>query len=280
MLTSSSLSGFSAYSALNKASLNLNKSLEKLSTGLKINRASDNAAGLSIASKLTSEILGRDSVSKNIGDGISSLRTAGAGLEAINGDLQRIRELSVQAANGTNSPEQLGAIQSEIDALKGNIESVAADTEFNGTKLLDGSGATQNIVSGADGSSVAIDYTGDYASGSAIATGNLNEGLGSDIASIDVTVPGGAAAALADIDQALENVTTKMSEFGAQENAMQSMEEYNSIKQEAAMASRSQITDTDYASGMSDFMAAQVQIKLAASVHGTNSSLLLDLLPD
>jgi flagellin len=279
MLSTSGLTGINSFNALNKATYSLNKSLEKLATGFKINGASDDAAGLSIATKLTSEILGRDSVSKNIGDGISSLRTAGGGLDAIRGDLQRMRELSVQAANGTNSPQQLNAIQSEIDALKGNIDDFSSNTEFNGKNLLDGSGGSTSIVTDPGGSSQSIDYTGDFASGSAVAAGNLNEGVTGDIASIDVTAPGGAAAALADIDQALDNVTAKMSEYGAQENALESMADYNSVKQEAAMASRSRIMDTDFASSMSEFQNAQVQAKLAASLNNFNSNLVLNLLP-
>lgn len=279
MLSTSGLTGINSFNALNKATYSLNKSLEKLATGFKINRASDDAAGLSIATKLTSEIMGRDSVSKNIGDGISSLRTAGGGLDAIRGDLQRMRELSVQAANGTNSPQQLNAIQSEIDALKGNIDDFSSNTEFNGRNLLDGSGGSTSIVTDPGGSSQSIDYTGDFAAGSAVAAGNLNEGVTGDIASIDVTVPGGATAALADIDQALDNVTAKMSEYGAQENALESMADYNSVKQEAAMASRSRIMDTDFASSMSEFQNAQVQAKLAASLNSFNSNLILNLLP-
>lgn len=279
MLTSSGLSRVNSFGALNNATNSLNKSLEKLASGFKINRASDDAAGLSIATKLTSEIMGRDSVSKNIGDGLSSLRTAGGGLDAIRGDLQRMRELSVQAANGTNSPDQLNAIQSEIDALKGNINDFAANTEFNGKNLLDGSGGSSSIVTDPGGASQSIDYAGDFASGSAIAAGNLNEGVTGDIASVDVTAPGGAAAAIDDIDQALENVTAQMSEYGAQENALESMAEYNSVKQEAAMSSRSRIMDTDFASSMSEFQNAQVQVKLAASLNNFNSNLILDLLP-
>lgn len=279
MLTSSGLSGVNSFNALNKATFSLSKSLEKLSTGFKINRASDDAAGMSIATKMTSEIMGRDSVSKNIGDGMSSLRTAGGGLDAIRGDLQRMRELTVQAANGTNSPEQLTAIQGEIDALKGNINDFAANTEFNGKNLLDGSGGSTSIVTDPSGGSLAVDYTGDFGSASAVAAGNLNEGLTGDIASVDVTVAGGATAALADIDQALENVTAQMSEYGAQENALQSMADYNSIKQEAAMSSRSRIMDTDFASGMSEFQSAKIQAKLAASLNSFNSNLVLNLLP-
>lgn len=279
MLSSVGLSSFSSFNSLNKANFKLNSSIKKLATGLKINSASDDAAGLSIASKLTSEIVGRGAVSRNIGDGLSSLGTASGGLSAIRNDLQRMRELTVQAANGTNGPSELNAIQNELDSLKTNIDSFASDTEFNGVNLLDGSGGTTNIVSDPDGTSVAIDNSGDFGTGSANAAGNLNEGLTADIASIDVTVPGGASAALDDIDLALDNVNAQLSEYGAQENSLESMAQYNSIKQESALASRSRITDTDYGSAVSDFQAAKIQAKIAGSLNGLGSNLLLSLLP-
>ncbi len=267
MFLSSGISGAPSFASLNEAHNRFNKSLEKLVTGLKINRAGDDSAGLSIASKLTIQIQSRDSVFKNIGDGISASNTAGAGLSAIANDLQRIRELSVQAANETNSPDELNAIQAEVDALKGNIDDFASDTKFNGINLLDGSGGVTEIVTDTDGGSLDLDYSGDFSSGA----------LG--VSTIDVTVPGGASAALNNIDLALEGVTAKLSELGAKENALDSIAEFNSIKQEAAFASRSRIIDTDTAGGLNEFQAAKVQAKLASSFIGLNQSLIMSLLP-
>lgn len=117
---------------------NLSKSIERLSTGLRINRASDDAAGMAISSKMKAQIKGLGQASRNSSDGISVLETADGALTEVHNMLQRMRELSVQAANGTNTPEDLKAIQLEISSLREEIDRVSKDTEFNTKNLLDG----------------------------------------------------------------------------------------------------------------------------------------------
>lgn len=116
----------------------LSKSIERLSTGLRINRAADDAAGMAISSKMKSQIKGLGQASRNSSDGISVLETADGALGEVHEMLQRMRELSVQAANGTNTPDDLEAIQKEIASLRDEIDRVSRDTEFNTKKLLDG----------------------------------------------------------------------------------------------------------------------------------------------
>lgn len=116
----------------------LSKSIERLSTGLRINRAADDAAGMAISSKMKSQIKGLGQASRNSSDGISVLETADGALSEVHEMLQRMRELSVQAANGTNTPDDLEAIQKEIASLRDEIDRVSRDTEFNTKKLLDG----------------------------------------------------------------------------------------------------------------------------------------------
>ena len=254
--------------SLNSAYGRLGKATEKLSTGLRINRAADDAAGLSIATKLESRIRGNSAARRNIGDGISSARTAGGGLSAIRNDLQRMRELAVQASNGTNSPEQSAALNAEATALQGNIDDVAANTEFNGVNLLDGSAGTQSIVTSDDGSTTDIDYSQDNSSATLTPT-------------VDLSNPAAASASIAEIDAALETVTAQEAELGASENALASMEEAAFQREYAAASAQSRVQDTDVASGMSDFMAASVQAKLAGSMLGVqnnvNSSLINSL---
>lgn len=116
----------------------LSDSIERLSTGLRINRASDDAAGMAIASKMRAQIKGLDQASRNASDGVSVLETADGALNEVHNMLQRMRELSVQAANGTNTPDDLEAIQSEISSLREEIDRISRDTEFNTKPLLDG----------------------------------------------------------------------------------------------------------------------------------------------
>lgn len=116
----------------------LSKSVERLSTGLRINRASDDAAGMAISSKMKAQIKGLNQASRNASDGVSVLDTADGALTEVHNMLQRMRELSVQAANGTNTPDDLKAIQKEIASLREEIDRVSKDTEFNTKNLLDG----------------------------------------------------------------------------------------------------------------------------------------------
>ena len=140
-----------AQRALGGNTFNLQKNIEKLSTGFRINRAADDAAGLSISEKLTSQIRGLEKAEQNIGDGISMVQTAEGALSIVQDNLQRIRELVVQASNGTNSDNELDAIQREINARIGTIADIGTDTEFNGLALLDGTlgGGTAATVTAA-----------------------------------------------------------------------------------------------------------------------------------
>ena len=124
------------------------KSSEKLSSGYKINRAADDAAGLSISEKMRKQIKGLDQASTNAQDGISAVQTAEGALTEVHSMLQRMNELAVQAANGTNSEDDRQAIQDEIDQLTTEIDRVAETTKFNETYLLKGNGKTAtNIIS-------------------------------------------------------------------------------------------------------------------------------------
>ena len=132
-----------AINANNKMNMNVSgtkKSTEKLSSGLQINRAGDNAAGLAISEKMRSQIRGLSQATKNANDGISLIQTAEGGLNETHSILQRMRELAVQSANGTYQDDtDREAIQLEVDALKSEIDRIASSTEYNGMKLLDGS---------------------------------------------------------------------------------------------------------------------------------------------
>jgi flagellin len=135
---------------LNKSQASLNTSLERLSSGLRINSAKDDAAGLAISQRMTSQISGMNVAVRNANDGISLAQTAEGTLSAISDNLQRMRELAVQSANASNSSTDRIAIQQEVSQLAAEIDRVATQTDFNGTKLLDGSFAAQQFQVGAN----------------------------------------------------------------------------------------------------------------------------------
>lgn len=160
MVVQHNISALNANNAMTRNVSGLGKSTEKLSTGYQINRAADNAAGLAISEKMRSQIRGLSQATNNANDAISLIQTAEGGLQETEDILQRMRELSVQSANGTYTDEDREQIQFEVDALKGEIDRIAESTEFNEMKLLDGSlggaessteyGAKFGVVSAAD----------------------------------------------------------------------------------------------------------------------------------
>src|SRR5690625_2288198 len=142
---------------------NMQKSMEKLSSGLRINRAGDDAAGLSISEKMRAQIRGLDQASRNAQDGISMIQTAEGALDEVHSILQRMRELAVQASNNTNAAEDITALQNEVTQLTEEIERIQTTTQFNTMELLDGSlGADVTFQVGANSDEVmTVDFTTD-----------------------------------------------------------------------------------------------------------------------
>ncbi len=293
-----------AQRALSKNTSGLQKSLEKLSTGYKINRAADDAAGLSISENLTSEIRGLGKAKQNIGDAISMLQTAEGGLSSVQSHLQRIRELFVQASNETNSNDELDSIQREINELVDGLDAVAEATFFNGKNLLiDGSFSTQEdkvIQTGANNNetyTIVLDPTGAPGVGINIhegstANGSMGEGASSPLVSIHVGGSGSvtsvdgtttsANGSLADLDIMIDNVSRMRSYVGAVQNSMESFLEYTDVAVENAKSSRSRIQDVDVAKESSVMVKQQIVQQSAASMLSqANSSpqIALNLLP-
>jgi len=147
MIINHNMPAMSSFNSLTKTDNAVNKSLEKLSTGLRINRAGDDAAGLAISEKMRGQVNGLNQASRNAQDGISMIQTAEGALNETHSILQRMRELSVQSANGTNTAEDRGAIQNEVSQLKEEIDRIGNTTEFNTQKLLNGAQAGATGVS-------------------------------------------------------------------------------------------------------------------------------------
>lgn len=138
-IINTNIQSLNAQRSLGASQNSLSTSMQRLSSGLRINSAKDDAAGLAIAERMTTQIRGLNQAQRNANDGISLAQTAEGALGTIGNNLQRIRELAVQSRNATNSAEDRAALQKEVDQLKSEIDRVATDTSFNGTNLLDGS---------------------------------------------------------------------------------------------------------------------------------------------
>ncbi len=161
-IINSNIPSLTAQRNLNMSQSSLNTSLERLSSGLRINSAKDDAAGLSISERMTSQIRGLNQATRNANDGISMAQTAEGALTEIGNNLQRIRELSVQAANATNTASDRAALQAEVTQLTAEIQRVSTQTQFNGLNLLDGSFSTLNFQVGANANQTLSASSGNF----------------------------------------------------------------------------------------------------------------------
>ncbi len=245
-------------------SRSMSESMERLSTGQRINSASDDAAGLAISSKMTSQIRGLDQAVRNGNDAIAMIQTADGAAVEISNMLQRMRELSVQAASGTNTTADVTSLNTEFTALRDQIEIVADNTEWNGTAILDGSvGSTvsaTNVVSfqiGANNAqTIAIDF-GDFnlAAGATAAAAGVSKGaLGADISALEVDT----AAVITTLDAAIAGVNSQRASYGSMVNRLEyAVDNLANVSQNAA-ASRSQILDADYATESTELARTQI----------------------
>jgi len=215
------------------------KSTEKLSSGYRINRAADDAAGLSISEKMRKQIRGLDRASTNAQDGISAVQTAEGALAEVHSMLQRANELAVQAANGTNSTKDVGYINKEIQELKTEINRIASTTDFNGKKMLKN-----------EATEIFVGYTNETANTITISGVNLS-GITSNITSISTT--GQAKSLLANISAAIESVSGFRSTFGAKQNRLEHTVDNLDNVVENVTAAESRIRDTDMADEMVRF---------------------------
>lgn len=256
---------------LNKSQNALGQAIERLSSGLRINSAKDDAAGQAIANRMTAQIKGLTQAARNANDGISIAQTTEGSLNEINNNLQRIRELTVQAYNGTNSKEDLDSINEEIKARLAEIQRVAEKSEFNGTFVLNGS-ITSGIaiqVGSRDGDTITIKGTdatvGALLSGAAaISSGGLVIQTATGVSG--AVISSVASGALAEIDKAIERVDTMRSDLGAIQNRFQSTITNLNNTINNLSASRSRIEDADYAVEVSNMTRAQILQQAGTSV--------------
>jgi flagellin len=223
---------FNAHRQLTGTAAKAAKAMEKLSSGYRINRAADDAAGLAISEKMRAQISGLTQAQRNAQDGVSLVQTAEGALAEVHSMLNRLRELKVQYDNGTLSTDDKTAINNEATALKAEITAIGTETKFNGTALLNG-GSGFSFVVGADGETIST---------TAVT-------LSSDIGTIDLSATGGLSA----IDSAITKVSTSRSNFGAVQNRLEHRLNNLATYQENLVASESRIRDVDMASEMVNF---------------------------
>lgn len=242
---------------LRNSTLDLNKSLERLSSGLRINRAADDAAGLAIAEGFRSVANAARVSQRNAQDGINLVQTAEGALSETVNILQRMRELAVQAANGTNSADNRDDLDLEVDQLLLQMDDIATNTEFNGVFLLDGTTPTITLQVGARaGQTIDITLTAPAFAGS----------LG--VAGVNLTGADGtnASAALAPIDAALGTVNEMRSILGASQNRLEFTINVLGIQEENSLSSESFIRDADIALETIAFTRNQILVSSGTSV--------------
>lgn len=241
---------------------------QRLGSGSRINSAKDDPAGLAIAVAMAAQLGGSNQAMRNVNDGLSVADTASGALSQVSDYLQRMRELTVQAANGTNSPSDLQAIQGEINQLAQGIDQIAGGTQFNGQHLLDGTFSGQ-IQTGANPGDTQTLNLGNASS----------QGLG--IANIDVTNQASAANALDSLDSAISSVGAQQSTIGATQAGLNSTLADLNNSYENIAAARSRISDTDYAKESSNLAQNNVQTQAslkALSIYNSMQKNVLDLL--
>ncbi len=229
------------------------KAMEKLSSGYRVNRAADDAAGLAISEKMRGQIGGLAQAQRNAQDAISMVQTGEGALNEVHSMLQRIRDLKVQYANGTLENSDKQAISAEVQQLGKEISDITANTEFNGIKLLTAGTVTFQVGSEAT-DQITVTKTELSAAIGTAGTGGLDEiidiGAAADVAAADTAF---AALTIDNIDEAIKNVSNARSTFGAVQNRLEHRLNNLSTYQENLVASESRIRDVDMASEMVNF---------------------------
>lgn len=256
MQINTNVSALNAYRNLSNTQNDLSKSLEKLSSGLRINRAADDAAGLAISEGLRSQVNGLNVAARNAQDGISVIQTAEGALTEVHSILQRVRDLAVQAGNDSNNADSRGAIKTEVDQLTAELNRISTTTNFNGIDLLTGANAgdgtgqlTFQVGAGgvAANDQIVVSLTGADVGAVATAVGALTFDSATN-----------AAAAIVAIDTQITSVSSARAGLGAAQNRFESTINSLNVSAENLSAAESRIRDVDMASEMVKYTASNI----------------------
>ena len=239
------IEAFNAHRQLVQTGSALSKSMEKLSSGYRINRAADDSAGLAISEKLRAEIGGLDQAQRNAADAVSLVQTAEGAMSEVHAMLQRVRELAVQYNNGTLSASDKASITAEVSQLCAEISRIGSDTKFNNIAVLTGSSAITFQVGADDGQTISVSAVALFGSGSTF--------------KVDSTIFNfGTTVTLASIDAAIQGVSDARSTFGSVQNRLEHTLNNLATFQENLTSSESRIRDVDMASEMVNFTKLQI----------------------
>ncbi len=249
LFVNTNISSLNSQRQLINSGKSLDTAFQRLSSGLRINSAADDAAGLQISNRLTNQIQGLDQAIRNANDGISLAQVAEGAMDEITSALQRIRVLAVQSQNGINSSADRLALQKEVSALKAEISRVATTTQFGGVKLLDGKYSSTFLVGANAGQTISVNI-------SRAGGGFGTSGLG--LANLSISSLAGASAALTALDSAITVIDSKRADLGALQNRFQSTIRNLSNIVENVSAARSRIRDTDFAKETAELTRSQI----------------------
>ncbi len=234
----------------------INQRFEQVSSGQRINSAADDPAGLAISNRLDTQVGGFNVAIRNAGDGVSLTQLASGALAQVNDNLQRIRELSLQSANGTLNDTDRRALQAEASQLSASTQQILKNTNFNGVNLFD-SDSEQTFQVGAD-------------SGDRVSVGGSNllqdlQNLG--LEDLDISTQSGANAALSVIDDSLSAISERDADLGAVANRLEATISQTEVSRENATAARSRIADTDIAEAASSLISEQIRNQAQIAVR-------------
>jgi len=247
------VASLNASRVLGRSTEDLNKSLQRLSSGLRINRAADDAAGLAIAEGFRAQSRGAAVAQRNAQDGVSLVQTAEGALSESTNILQRIRELAVQAGNGTQSTSNRASLDSEVQQLLAQVDDIALDTEFNGLRVLSSAQTITLQSGGSTGQTLVVNVSG-------AKTNDLG------VSTVNISTIANAVSALSTIDVALQSVSSLRSTFGAFQNRLEFTISTLAIQEENAAASESAIRDADIASESIRFTRNQILVSSGTAV--------------
>ena len=255
-----------AANSLTRNERTMGQTMERLSTGIRINSAKDDAAGLAISSKMTSQINGLNQAVRNANDAISMIQVAEGAMKGITDMMQRMRELAVQSISDSNTDSDRSALNSEFIALRGEIERIADNTQWNGTNVLDGTIGSSGVVTfqvGANASqTINVTFTDMETASSVVALGQLDEDGDGDndiaLAALTVDTSANAVKALYALAEGISNVDTARASLGASMSRLEYAADNLTNVAQNSSAARSRILDADYAAETTELARTQI----------------------